>query len=554
MFCFQCEQTGHGTGCIDIGVCGKDPSTAALQDLLLHGLKSVAVHAHRARKFGAVSREIDVFVVEALFATLTNVNFDADRFDVIIDRCAQIRDQARDLYINACAAAGAAPEPLAEIANWTPSASPAGKIEEGETISILTRRERLDPDVASTQELLTYGLKGLAAYLDHALVLGAYDEEICGFIHEMLDYLTDDDAALGDLLGSCLKVGEVNLRVMELLDKTHTDRFGHPTPTAVRIHPVKGKAIVVSGHDIKDLEALLIQTEGKGINVYTHGELLPAHGYPKLKAYKHLIGNYGGAWQKQGFEFEKFPGAILMTTNCIQEPRAAYCHRIFTSGQVGWPGATHISDGNFAPVIEAALAEPGFETDGPDDTILVGFGHNAVLGVADKVIEAVKSGAIRHFFLIGGCDGARPGRDYYARTADLVPSDCMILTLACGKYRFNTKDFGTVAGLPRLLDIGQCNDAYSAIKIAVALSEAFGCGVNDLPLSLILSWYEQKAVAILLTLLHLGIKNIKLGPTLPAFVTPNVLNILVENYGLSAISTPIKDLTGILGPLQEATA
>jgi hydroxylamine reductase len=351
---------------------------------------------------------------------------------------------------------------------------------------------------------------------------------------------------LEDLLELCLRLGEVNFRTMQLLDGANTGSYGNPTPTPVRLHPRKGKAILVSGHDLKDLEVLLQQTVGMGINIYTHGEMLPAHGYPGLKKYPHLVGNYGGAWQDQAKEFEAFPGPILMTTNCIQKPRPTYQQRIFTCGQVGWPDVTHISDRNFAPVIHAALSAPGFAEDGPDDTILTGFGHHAVLSVAPQVIDAVKSGDIRHFFLIAGCDGVDPKRSYYTQLADSVPQDCVILTLACGKFRFNKHQFGTVAGLPRLMDMGQCNDAYSAIRVAIALAEAFDCDVNDLPLSLILSWYEQKAVSILLTLLHLGVKNIKLGPTLPAFVTPKVLNILVENYGLAPISTPEADLAAAL--------
>jgi hydroxylamine reductase len=343
-----------------------------------------------------------------------------------------------------------------------------------------------------------------------------------------------------------LKCGEVNLKVMGLLDAANTGAYGNPVPTPVRIEPVKGKAILISGHDLKDLAELLKQTEGKGINIYTHGEMLPAHGYPELKKYKHLVGNYGGAWQDQRKEFDAFPGAILMTTNCIQKPKDSYIERMFTSGLVAYPGVKHISDGNFAPVIEAALAAEGFTEDGSDKTILVGFGHNAVMSVADKVIDAVRRGDIRHFFLVGGCDGAKTGRDYYTQFAQAVPDDCVILTLACGKYRFNKLDFGNIGGIPRLLDIGQCNDAYSAIQIAVALSKVFGVDVNSLPLSLIISWYEQKAVCILLTLLHLGIKNIRLGPSLPAYVTPAVLNVLIENFNIMAIGNPQDDLKAIL--------
>ena len=353
---------------------------------------------------------------------------------------------------------------------------------------------------------------------------------------------------MDELLGWALKVGELNLKIMELLDSVHTQTYGNPEPTPVRITPVKGKCILVSGHDLKDLEELLKQTAGKGINVYTHGEMLPCHAYPGLKKYPHLVGNFGGAWQNQFREFGQFPGAVLMTTNCIQRPRDSYRERIFTGGLVAWPGVPHIGpDRDYTPVIEAALAAPGFAEDAEEKTILVGFGHHAVLGVAGKVIEAVKAGAIRHFFLVGGCDGAEPGRNYFTEFAEQVPNDCVILTLACGKFRFNKLDFGDIGGIPRLLDMGQCNDAYSAIKVASALAEAFGCGVNELPLSMIISWFEQKAVAILLTLLHLGIQNIRLGPNLPAFVTPTVLNVLVEKFQIKPIDTPERDLAAILG-------
>ena len=540
MFCFQCEQTSSGTGCVAQGVCGKDPETAALQDLVVHALKGISMYAHRARQLGSIDAEVDRFVVAAMFTTLTNVNFDVSRFETILQEAGDVKRQAAKLYADACSAAAVPAESLDGPALWEPS-DLVTMLDEAETVSVLLRRERVDADVASTQELLTYGLKGLAAYLHHAVVIGVEDPAVYAFIHEAMDALTKD-LPLGDLLGLCLRTGEANLRAMELLDQANTGAFGNPEPTNVRIHARKGKAILVSGHDIADLYALLQQTEGKGINVYTHGELLPANAYPKLKEFPHLIGNFGGAWQKQALEFSAFPGAILVTTNCIQKPREVYQNRLFTCGQVGWPDVTHIADRDFTPVIESALAAPGFPKDGPDDTILIGFAHNAVLGVADKVIEAVKSGAVKHFYLIGGCDGARPGRNYYTEVADQAPQDSIIMTLGCGKYRFNKHEFGTVAGLPRLLDLGQCNDAYSAIKIASALADAFGCGVNDLPLTLILSWYEQKAVSVLLTLLHLGIKNIKIGPSLPAFITPNVLAILVENYGIAPISTPEQDL------------
>jgi hydroxylamine reductase len=384
--------------------------------------------------------------------------------------------------------------------------------------------------------------------MDHAHVLGHDDPALYATFHEALDFVAGESRDVDAILGWVMKTGELNLTVMGMLDAANTTTYGHPEPTVVRVTPRKGKCICVSGHDLKDLEELLKQTEGKGINVYTHGEMLPCHAYPGLKKYKHLVGNYGGAWQDQAKEFDEFPGAVLMTTNCIQKPRESYKGRIFTSGIVAWPGVKHIGRGrDFTPVILAALAAPGFAADEPAKTIMVGFGRNAVLGVADKVIEAVKQGAIRHFFLVGGCDGAKPGRNYYTDFAQKVPQDCVILTLACGKYRFNKLDFGTIGGLPRLLDIGQCNDAYSAIQIAVALAGAFNCGVNELPLSMVLSWYEQKAVAILLTLLHLGIKNIRLGPSLPAFLTPAVLQVLVEKFGIAPITTPEKDLAAILG-------
>ena len=548
MFCYQCEQTAKGVGCTVHGVCGKDAKTAALQDLLIHASKGISQYAHRARLLGARDREIDVFILEALFATVTNVDFDPERLAATLAQAAVLRDRARALYEKAAKAAGKTPETLGGPAQFELARDVDGLVAQGAAVSIADRIQAQGPDVTGLQELLTYGLKGTAAYADHAQILGREDEEVFAFFHRALEFLArPKDHTVDNLLGTILEAGKVNLTVMGLLDAANTGTYGDPVPTAVRVTPVAGKAICVSGHDLKDLEELLKQTQGKGINVYTHGEMLPCHGYPGLKKYSHLVGNYGGAWQDQYKEFSAFPGAILMTTNCIQRPADSYKDRIFTSGLVAWPGVSHIGDRDFTPVIEAALAAPGFAKDEPEKTILVGFGHKTVLGVAGQVIEAVKAGKIRHFFLIGGCDGAKPGRSYYTELAQQVPQDCMILTLACGKYRFNKLDFGTVAGLPRLLDIGQCNDSYSAIKIAVALAEAFKCGVNDLPLSLVLSWYEQKAVCILLTLLHLGIKNIRLGPSLPAFVTPPVLNVLVEKFNIAPVTTPQEDLRAILG-------
>ncbi len=537
-----------GTGCTAKGVCGKDATTATLQDLLVYVSKGISMYAHRASQLGARDREIDIFVIKALFATVTNVDFDPDRLQEMLIQAGKIIEKAKRLYEDAAIKAGKKPELLDGPAALKPADGIDALVSQGAQIGISSRKNTLGDDITGLQELVTYGLKGTAAYADHAQILGKEDAAIYAKFHEYLDLLTKPNPAVDELVTASLGVGELNLHVMELLDEANTDAYGHPEPTAVRVEPIKGKAIVVSGHDLKDLYELLKQTEGKGISIYTHGEMLPALAYPKLKAFKHLVGNYGGAWQDQVKEFDAFPGAILMTTNCIQKPRESYKGRIFTTGLVAMPGVTHIGeDKDFTPVIEAALAADGFPEDGPDKKIMVGFGRNAVMGVADTVISAVKAGAIKHFFLIGGCDGAKPGRNYYTEFAQQVPKDCVILTLACGKYRFNKLEFGDIGGIPRLLDIGQCNDAYSAIKIALALADAFGCGVNDLPLSLILSWYEQKAVAILLTLLHLGIRNIKLGPSLPAFVTPLVLKVLVDNFNISPISTPEADLAEVLG-------
>ena len=547
MFCYQCEQTARSTGCTAHGVCGKDPETAALQDLLVHVAKGISQYAHCARRLDVKDPEVDRFVMEALFTTVTNVNFDADAVAAMIQRGVELRKRIRSAYEKASQAAGVAPESLEGPAALEVASGEEDMVRQGTSISIENRLQHFGNDVGGLQELVLYGLKGMAAYADHAAILGVEDDDVYAFTHETLDFLARDVSEVDALVARALAVGEKNLRVMEMLDGANTGTYGHPVPTQVRVTPIKGKCILVSGHDLKDLEELLKQTEGKGINIYTHGEMLPCHGYPELKKYKHLVGNYGGAWQDQAKEFDAFPGAILMTTNCIQRPRHSYQDRIFTCGLVRWPGVAHISDRNFAPVIEAALAAEGFTQDEPEQNITVGFGRNAVLGVADKVIDAVKAGQIRRFFLIGGCDGAKTGRDYYTELASNVPDDCVIMTLACGKYRFNKQDFGDIGGIPRLLDIGQCNDAYSAIQIAVALANAFECGVNDLPLSIVLSWYEQKAVVILLTLLHLGLQGMRIGPSLPAFVGPNVLNVLVENFNLTPINTAEADLAAILG-------
>jgi hydroxylamine reductase len=545
MFCNQCEQAKGGTGCDLVGVCGKKPDVAALQDLLLYALKGIAIYTDKARALGARDEKIDLFIQEGLFTTVTNVNFDPARMEVVLRHAYEVKQQAKALYEGAAAKAGKAAASFQDgPAAWAPAADLSGLIAQGELHGINT--QNADADVRSAIEILVYGLKGMAAYADHAYILGAKDEAIFAFTAKALAATTDPKLGLMDFVGLCMECGTVNLKTMEILSNAHTSRYGHPVPTPVQLGTKAGKAILVSGHDLLDLEELLKQTEGKGINIYTHGEMIPAHGYPGLKKYKHLVGNYGGAWQDQAKEFAQFPGSILMTTNCIQKPAESYMGNIFTCGLVAWPGVRHISDRNFAPVIERALALPGFP-EAPGKEILVGFGHNAVLGVADQVIAGVKAGAIKRFFLIGGCDGAKPGRNYFTEFAEKVPKDCVILTLACGKFRFNKLDFGDIGGIPRLLDVGQCNDAYSAIQIALALAGAFNCGVNDLPLSMVLSWYEQKAVVILLTLLSLGIKNIKLGPSLPAFVTPNVLNFLVENFNIAPVGTAEGDLKQIMG-------
>lgn len=536
MFCYQCEQAANG-GCTKIGVCGKKPEVAALQDLLIFGLKGVSFWANEARKSGKKDAEIDRFMIEGLFTTVTNVDFDPEAIAKILQKCGTMLTKAKNL-------AGSVGGAIPEAAQWQPAGNTAALIQQGEAHGV--KSVEIDPDVKSMQETLVYGMKGYAAYADHALILGAENDEIYAFTHKALAAILDRNLGLMDFVNLAMECGRINLVTMELLNKAHTDAYGHPVPTPVQLGTKAGKAILVTGHDLKMLETLLKQTEGKGINIYTHGEMLPAHGYPGLKKYPHLVGNFGGAWQDQAKEFVDFPGAIIFNTNCIQRPADSYKDRLFTWGLVQWPDVKHVEGWDFSAVINKALECDGFP-EAPGKEILTGFGHNAVLGVADKVIDAVKAGQIKHFFLIGGCDGAKSGRNYYTEFAEKAPKDTVILTLACGKYRFNKLDFGDIGGIPRLLDVGQCNDAYSAIQIAVALSKAFNCGVNDLPLSMILSWYEQKAVAILLTLLHLGIKNIKLGPTLPAFITPNVLNFLVENFNIGPITTAEEDLKQILG-------
>lgn len=537
MYCNQCEQTAKGVACTTHGVCGKDPDVAAMQDLLIHAVMGLSLYANELRKNGTVDQDVNRFTAKAIFSTLTNVDFDPAKFQKRISEAVAIRDRLKGQ-------AGATFDHPS--ATFTPAGDINGIVEQGKLVSLESDKET-DADIQSMQQILLYGVKGVSAYTDHAAVLGQEDDKVYAFLHEAMATLTKTDLGINEWLGMVLKCGEINFRAMELLDAANTGTYGHPVPTEVPLGHKAGKAILVSGHDLKDLEELLKQTEGKDIYIYTHGEMLPTHGYPQLKKYKNFYGHFGTAWQNQQKEFANFPGAILMTTNCIQKPQASYADHIFTTGNVGWPGVNHVDNYDFSAVVQKALELPGFPSDEDNGSVMVGFARNAVIGVAPKVIEAVKSGAIKHFFLVGGCDGAKPGRNYYAEFVDMAPKDSVILTLACGKFRFFDKKLGDIGGIPRLLDIGQCNDAYSAIQIALALANAFDCEVNDLPLTMILSWYEQKAIAILLTLLFLGVKNIFIGPSLPAFITPNVLNVLVENYNIRPISTPEKDLEIILG-------
>ena len=541
MFCNQCEQTAKGTGCTVSGVCGKKPEVAALQDLLITFVKGLSLYAHEGRKKGVEDQEVNRFTTEALFTTLTNVNFDAERFQAYIHRCAELTKRIQEKTADA----GGNTDFMGPEADLVPTADLDGLIKQGEELGLPVDKEAGE-DIESFQRTTLFGIKGVSAYAYHAYLLGQEDHRVYAYIHEALAAMGDKNLGLEDWIGLTLKCGEINLLTMELLDRANTEKYGHPVPTEVPLGHKKGKCMLVSGHDLKDLEALLKQTEGKGIYIYTHGEMLPTHGYPELKKYEHFYGHYGTAWQNQKKEFAQFPGSIVMTTNCIQKPQDSYSENIFTVGTVGWPGVKHIENEDFTPAIEKALEMQGFEEDQDKGSVLVGFGHNAVLGVAGKVIEAVKNGDIKHFFLVGGCDGAKPGRSYYTEFVEKAPDNTVILTLACGKFRFFDKKLGDIGGIPRLLDMGQCNDAYSAIKVAVALAEAFDCGVNDLPLSMILSWYEQKACAILLTLLHLNVKDIRLGPSLPAFITPNVLDVLVKNFNIQPIKTADEDLAEIL--------
>ncbi|ACH38258.1 iron-sulfur-oxygen hybrid cluster protein (prismane) [Citrifermentans bemidjiense Bem] len=546
MFCRQCEQAAKGTGCDVMGVCGKSPEVAALLDLLLHGLKGLAIYADKARALDARNTVADMYLIEGLFTTVTNVDFDPVQLAGKLRRCYDLKEQVKALYEGAWREKhGASPAAITDgPAAWVIADTLEGLVAQGKNCGVMSQHS--DPDILSSIEIIIYGLKGMAAYANHACILGKTDEEVFAFFHSALAATTDTDKGLMDFVGIAMECGKLNIKVMGILNEGHVERYGHPVPTKVQLGTRKNKGILVSGHDLRMLEEILKQTEGKGIDIYTHGEMIPAHGYPALKKYPHLYANFGGAWQDQHKEFQAFPGAIIFNTNCIQRPADSYKDRLFTWGEVGWPGVKHIAGWHFDEVINKALECPDLP-DAPGKEILTGFGHNAVLGVADKVIEAVKGGAVKHFFLIGGCDGAKSGRNYYTEFAEKVPKDCIILTLACGKYRFNKLEFGDIGGIPRLLDVGQCNDAYSAVQIALALAGAFNCGVNDLPLSFILSWYEQKAHVILLSLLYLGIRDIKLGPMLPAYLSPNVLQFLVSNFNIGQISTVDADLKASLG-------
>ena len=552
MFCVQCEHTirtpqGNAGCSYARGMCGKTSEVSDLQDMLVHLLQAVSTYAVATRKVGIVDAEIDAYVPQAFFSTLTNVNFDAERIIDFTRRAETCRNDLRARYEAACAAKNVAPETLPAAAHYQLPDARTVMLSDALQFALNRQKNEVGEDVIGLRLLSLYGLKGAAAYMEHARVLGQTDSDVAGKFHEFMAFLGTQPADAGALFQCAMDIGKLNYRIMEMLDKGETDTFGHPEPTRVNTQPIKGKAIVVSGHDLHDLELILQQTEGKGINVYTNGEMLPAHAYPAFKKYKHLVGNYGTAWQNQQKEFAAFPGSIVMTSNCIIDPEVGqYSARIFTRSIVGWPGVTHIEGSDFTPAIEAALAQPGFTADATPVYTTTGFARNALMGAAPAVIEQVKAGNIKHFFLIGGCDGDKKERSYYTELAKSVPQDSVILTLACGKFRFNTLEFGNINGIPRLLDVGQCNDAYSAIQLALALADAFGCSVNELPLSLVLSWFEQKAIVILLTLLSLGVKDIRVGPTAPGFLTPNLIGILNQQFGLKLISSVDADLKEML--------
>ena len=549
MYCVQCEQTIRtpaGNGCsFAQGMCGKTAETSDLQDLLVAALQGLSAWALKARELGIIDHNIDNFVPRAFFSTLTNVNFDSER----IVGYAREALEMRDALMVACRTVDANAQVDHPLADLQLAGSDLATLrKQAEEFALNNDKAEIGDDVHGLRMLNLYGLKGAAAYMEHAHVLGQYSDDIYAEFHAYMAWLGTQPRDVDTLLNNAMGIGKMNFNVMAILDKGETDAYGHPTPTSVNVRPVAGKAILISGHDLKDLRMLLEQTEGTGVNVYTHGEMLPAHGYPELKKFKHLVGNYGSGWQNQQTEFAKFPGPILMTSNCIIDPNVGnYTDRIWTRSIVGWPGARHLEGGDFSQIIAQAQVCEGFPYNEIEHMITVGFGRQTLLNAADTVIDLVSQKKLRHVFLVGGCDGSRAERSYFTDFARAVPQDCLILTLACGKYRFNKLDFGTLEGLPRLLDVGQCNDAYGAIMLAVKLAETLGCGVNDLPLSLVLSWFEQKAIVILLTLLSLGVKNIYTGPTAPGFLTDNLLAILNEKFGMRSISTVEADMTEILG-------
>lgn len=551
MFCYQCEQTANGKGCTRLGVCGKTPEIANLQDLLIYQVKGISCYGKVLSELGhPIEKAVIAFIESVLFTTLTNVNFDAEVHVQLLQESQKIKDSLRE---KVSASEGSSNLHDSDYCSCHTAQAqyrlPSTKSEmlHDAPIAGIMYDKSLDPDIRSLRQTILYGLKGISAYGHQARELGYCSDQVDSFYITALESLTDDRLTVEELIRMTMRTGEAAIEVMKVLDEANTSVYGNPSPHTVNVHIRKGPFIIVSGHDLKDLEMLLQQTEVTGINIYTHGEMLPSHGYEGLKKYPHLVGNFGGAWQDQQKQFDGIPGCILMTTNCLMRPRESYKDRIYSTNVVGWEGVKYIPkkpDGtkDFSEIIRHSLELGGFTQDVEPHEILVGFGHHATLSYADKIVQAVESGKLRHFFLIGGCDGARPGRNYYTDFAQLVPKDCMILTLACGKYRFNKMDFGEVAGLPRLLDIGQCNDVYSAIRIATALADAFNTDVNGLPLSLIISWYEQKAVADLLALLSLGIRNIYLGPELPAFLSPNVLQYLVDTFHLRKITNPEDDI------------
>ena len=538
MFCYQCEQTANGKGCTKLGVCGKTAEIANLQDLLIFQVKGISCYGKVLLEQGQqIDKSVISFIENVLFTTLTNVNFDAEVHVALLKKSQEIKDNLKSMT-------GGIQNHTAHVTYTLPETK-TEMLKDAPMAGIMY--EDLDPDIRSLRQTVLYGLKGISAYGHQARELGYYSEAVDNFYIEALEAITDDNLTVEELIRLTMRTGEMAIEVMQKLDEANTAVYGNPSPHMVNVHMKKGPFIVVSGHDLKDLEMLLEQTKDKGINIYTHGEMLPCHGYEGLKKYPHLVGNFGGAWQDQQKQFDNLPGCILMTTNCLMRPRESYKDRIYSTNVVGWEGVKYIGkkengEKDFSEIIAQALELGGYPEDEEEHEILVGFGHHAALGYAGQIVEAVKSGKLRHFFLIGGCDGARPGRNYFTEFAQKVPQDCLILTLACGKYRFNKLDFGEVAGLPRLLDVGQCNDAYSAVRIATALADAFGTDVNGLPLSMILSWYEQKAVAVLLALLSLGVKGIYLGPTLPAFLSPNVLQYLVDTFDLRLISNAEDDI------------